>query len=119
MKLETAKRLHDALTASQEATELCQGVSRQGLKSDRQRQLAVQKLIEIVGEALHQVELTEPEAVKELRDLRNVVDMRNRLIYGYASVDYGVVWDTATKRLPDLRRQVEDMLRDSPPSSYE
>lgn len=118
MKRETAKLLHDALSASTEASDFCLGVSRDELRRDRRSQLAVQKLIEIVGEALHQAELTEPEAVADLAILRRAVDTRNRLVHGYASVDYGVVWDIATKRLPALRVQLEEKLRDAPLSSY-
>lgn len=118
MKRETAKLLHDALSASTEAIDFCKGITRDEFKRDRQLQLAVQKLIEIVGEALRQAEMSEPEAVTGLATLRRAVDTRNRLIHGYASVDFGVVWDIATKRLPELRTQLQSLLDGAPLSKY-
>ena len=37
--------------------------------------------------------------------------MRNRLIHGYFSVDYKIVWKTVTEDLKPLKQQVEDLLQ--------
>jgi uncharacterized protein with HEPN domain len=103
MKRETAKLLHDAASASGEAIQLCADISRDELRQNRTLQLAVQKLIEIVGEALRQAEVIEPALVMDLPDLRDVVDTRNRLVHGYSTVDYGLLWDITNDELPGLR----------------
>jgi uncharacterized protein with HEPN domain len=36
--------------------------------------------------------------------------MRDRLIHGYLSVDYEIVWDVLMTRIPVLRRQVAAIL---------
>jgi len=33
--------------------------------------------------------------------------MRNRLIHGYFVVDYDIVWDIASKELPDLKKKIK------------
>lgn len=38
--------------------------------------------------------------------------MRNRLIHGYFSVDYEIVWKSATEDLPILKQQIEDLLKE-------
>lgn len=118
MKRETAKLLRDALDAGTEAIDFCSTVSRDEFRNDRQLQLAVQKLVEIVGEALRQAERTEPDAVQRLSALRRAVSTRNRSVHGYASVDFGVVWDVSMKRMPELRAQLEQMLEEAPLSNF-
>jgi len=38
--------------------------------------------------------------------------MRDRLIHDYFGVDLEIVWDVTHNRLPELRGQVERLLRD-------
>jgi uncharacterized protein with HEPN domain len=37
--------------------------------------------------------------------------MRDRLIHDYFGVDYELVWDVVTNKVPVLRRQIEEILR--------
>lgn len=41
---------------------------------------------------------------------RSMTAMRDRLIHGYFSVDYDIVWDVVTKKLPDLRVEIERLI---------
>jgi uncharacterized protein with HEPN domain len=119
MKRETAKRLHDALTACQEARGVCDGVPVDAFVADRILQLAVQKLVENVGESLRQAELTDAETVRTIPELRVVVDTRNRLIHGYDSVDYAALWDIVQRHVPSLERQIARLLEQFPPSAFQ
>lgn len=38
---------------------------------------------------------------------RKIAGMRDRLIHGYFSVDYELVWDVATNHLPSLKKPFE------------
>lgn len=58
--------------------------------------------LEIIGEASKKL----PEDVKAQQpdiEWRKVTGMRDRLIHDYFGVDYTIVWDVATTKLPDLR----------------
>jgi len=88
MKVETAKRLHDAAEAARELQDYCSGRTQQDLFSDRTLQLVVRKLVEIVGEALRQAERLDPSLTVAIPNLREIVDTRNRIVHGYESVDY-------------------------------
>ena len=39
--------------------------------------------------------------------------MRDRLIHGYFGVDHDLVWEVATEKVPELRREVSRILQDS------
>lgn len=41
--------------------------------------------------------------------------MRDRLIHGYFGVDYELVWDVVTHKIPELRGRIEDLLRTEEP----
>lgn len=66
---------------------------------------AVERNIEIIGEACHQLpnsfinEHTEVEWHKP-------VSMRNRLIHGYFAVDVVLLWNTVTVVLPVFKEQI-------------
>ena len=36
--------------------------------------------------------------------------LRDRLIHGYFGVDYDLVWDVVTNKIPDLKRAIEDIV---------
>ena len=65
--------------------------------------------IEIIGEASKEL----PEDVKSKQpdiEWRKVAGMRDRLIHDYFGVDYTIVWDVATTKLPDLREKLQSLL---------
>jgi len=41
---------------------------------------------------------------------RGMAAMRDRLIHGYFGVDYTLVWDVVTKRIPELDEQISSIL---------
>ena len=41
---------------------------------------------------------------------RRAIDMRNRLIHGYAGIDYEMVWSTAVSDIPPLCGQIDAIL---------
>jgi len=68
--------------------------------------------LEIIGEASKKL----PEDVKAMQpdiEWRKVSGMRDRLIHDYFGVDYTIVWDVATSKLPDLRVKLQALLKES------
>jgi uncharacterized protein with HEPN domain len=37
--------------------------------------------------------------------------MRDRLIHDYFGVDYHIVWDVATNKLPELKRKIVEIMK--------
>jgi len=65
--------------------------------------------LEIIGEASKKL----PEDIKSTQldiEWRKVSGMRDRLIHDYFGVDYTIVWDVATTKLPDLRVKLQALL---------
>ena len=67
--------------------------------------------IEIIGEAAKHV----PEDFRQLHpncEWRAMAGMRDRLIHNYFGVDYDLVWDVVTNKIPALRQQLTGLLQD-------
>jgi uncharacterized protein with HEPN domain len=105
--------LRQILSHAREAIEISQGKSRADLDSNRLLNLALTRLIEIIGEAANRV----PESLRakypELPWLQ-MVGARNRLIHGYDSVDFDILWAIVTKDLPVMIQQIEEILGPKP-----
>lgn len=74
------------LRTAREATAMAQGHTRGDLDRDRQLELSLIRLVEVIGEAAHRV----PPRVQEEHPVIPwflLVSMRNRLIHGYDAVD--------------------------------
>lgn len=76
-----------------EAIAMTRRKKRADLDQDRMLELALVRLMEIIGEAAGRVT---PETRAQLPNLpwSDIVAMRNRLIHGYDSVDPDILWTT-------------------------
>ncbi len=84
------------------------GVGREAFMSDRMRQDAVIRKLEIIGEAVKHLS----EAIKQRAPStpwRKIAGMRDRLTHEYFGVDLGLVWTVAERELPLLRAAVADL----------
>jgi uncharacterized protein with HEPN domain len=79
------------------------------LESETLRRAFVRSL-EVIGEAGRKV----PEAFREQCpqiEWRAMVGMRDRLIHGYFGVDYDLVWDVIKHKIPELKREIKEILQ--------
>ena len=94
-------RIAHMLEHAREAAEMAAGTTREGLDEHRQLNLALVRLLEIVGEAANRVPAEERAHYPEV-PWQDIVDLRNRLIHGYDSVDFDILWQILQDDLPKL-----------------
>lgn len=94
---------------AQEVLSMARGKHRQDLNQDRMLELALVRLIEIIGKAAGRVN---PENQKKYSSIPwpQIIGMRNRLIHGYDQVDLNLLWDTIEIDLPPLLSELENIL---------
>jgi uncharacterized protein with HEPN domain len=99
-------RIRHMLDHAREAVDLAATRSRADLGTDRLLELALTRLVEIIGEAAAQ---TPPEVRAEYPSVPwgKIVGMRNRLVHGYDEVDLNVLWDAVTLNIPALIADLE------------
>lgn len=109
MEIETRTWLYDILNAIMEIDSFMSDIS--GLdsyKMDLRTRRAVERNIEIIGEAMSRVLKQQPSF--HISNSRKIVDVHNRIIHGYDSVSDEVIWGIVTIYLPVLKQEVEALL---------
>jgi uncharacterized protein with HEPN domain len=77
-------------------------------KADLKTKKAVERNLEIIGEAVSRI-LKEDKGI-ELRNARNIIGTRNRIIHSYDNISDEVIWTIVCRELPDLKTQVAELL---------
>lgn len=74
---------------------------------------AVVRNIEIIGEAARNIMRHHPEFASQHPEVpwSDVYLMRNQVSHGYFSVDLEIVWKTLQRDIPQLERQVSEILK--------
>lgn len=77
-------------------------------RNDIKTQRAVERNIEIIGEAISRILKIDPDF--RIKDARKIVDTRNRIIHGYDSVSNDIIWAIVIKYLPVLKEEIITIL---------
>lgn len=112
MRPEAAALLWDVRRASERIAEFIAGLDEEAYLADSLRRSAVERQLEIIGEALKTVRALDPETAALIPDLHRIVGLRNVLAHGYAVVDDRVVWAAASIHVPALEVVVASLLHE-------
>lgn len=72
---------------------------------------AVFRNLEIIGEAAYKVSDETKESNHEI-EWRKIEGLRHKLVHDYYKIDLEIVWETKSKSLPQLKIDIEKMLRE-------
>jgi uncharacterized protein with HEPN domain len=81
-------------------------------RRDRLFRQAVERNLEIIGEAIGRISRHDAETASRISEHRRIIAFRNRLIHGYDLLDDVLVWDTVKTDVPVLLSEVEGLLRE-------
>ncbi|HEY3972057.1 MAG TPA: DUF86 domain-containing protein [Candidatus Sulfotelmatobacter sp.] len=98
--------------ASALALEFTRGKSFADYESDAMLRSAVERQLEIVGEALAQLARIDPATASRVSEYRRIIAFRNILIHGYAEIDHRIVWNVLELKLPIVYREAEGFLQE-------
>jgi uncharacterized protein with HEPN domain len=99
-------RLQDILDATRLVASYVKEATEPAFASDTEKQDAVIRRIEIIGEAAAHLSEETRRALPEL-PFRKMRGMRNIVAHDYANVDLNVVWEVATVHVPAIRAVLE------------
>lgn len=79
-------------------------------QNDLKTKRAVERNIEIIGEALSRILKLEETIL--ISNSRKIVDTRNRIIHGYDSVSDDVIWSIIIRYIPILQAEIKQLLNE-------
>ena len=109
-KREYMDYLNDILDATADVASFIKGMRYKEFILDRKTLNAVVRSIEIIGEAAKHIPKSIKNATPDIH-WKEIVGMRNKIAHEYFGIDNKIVWDTAKRYLPRLRKQIDVIVR--------
>lgn len=113
MRPEAKKLLWDALEAAAKIQSFTGGHSFEDYVSDAMLRSAVERQLEIVGEACSRLARMDAETAARIPEIGRIISFRNVLAHDYAGVEDVLVWDVVANSLPALVALVQRLLEES------
>jgi uncharacterized protein with HEPN domain len=117
MKLEWRSLRKGAVDALLDLLDFCRDIEEFSQDRDtddesleRMRYLAIERLFELLGEALKRALAADPSLDQHLPYAHQIISMRNRLAHEYDNIDLDTIWDAADNHVPVLSRRMSEFL---------
>jgi len=102
-------RLRHMLDYAREAVTLSHGRTRADLDSDRLFNLAMTRLVEVIGESASRLSEATRQGNPQI-PWSEVIAVRNRLIHGYDQINLDILWDIIELDMRPLIDQLEQIV---------
>ncbi len=89
------------------------GIDESRFLADDKTKRAFARSIEIIGEAVKNLSTMLVVQNTQIQ-WRNIAGMRDKLIHGYFSVNYKLVWDVVKNIIPEFKKQLQEIVNKNP-----
>lgn len=108
--------LSDMLTFAKEVVIFVDGKSWEDYESDIRLRRAVERSVELIGEAARRVSREFEKNHAEI-PWNKIIVQRHRIAHEYDALDDGIIWSVAIKYVPELITQIEPIISKFDPES--
>ena len=106
--------IEDILDSIQAIEQFSVNLTRIKLDSDRLRQSAIIREIEIIGGAVRNLTLDFRKRYPNIL-WKDIVGSRDKISHSYFKIDLDIIWEIITCNLPVLKKQIEKIKKDLEP----
>ena len=110
MPRDPEKYLYDMLDASGFLLQFTAGRTLDDYTRDRGFRSAVERQLQIIGDALIQLNKLAPRIARRISEHQRIISFRHVLVHGYDSLDHELVWYVIEHKVRDLYNEVHALL---------
>ena len=101
--------LYDMLDSARAVRDMIEGMTQEQYKDDRRTRRAVEREVEIIGEAARKVS---PSFMKNHPEIpwRKIVGQRHKLAHEYGEIQDEILYKVATFHIPELISRLEPLI---------
>lgn len=110
MKREPIIFIQHILESIEDIEEFIKGVDKDSLAKNKEKQSAIIRQIEIIGEATKNI----PQNIKRKYSSipwKEIIGTRDKLIHHYFGVDLNILWKILEKDIPKLKQEIKDIIK--------
>lgn len=111
------KLLSDIIAAGDAILGFVSGRAKDGYGRDLMLRSAVERQLEILGEAVRRLDALAPEVAARISEHRRIIGLRNIIAHGYDGLDDDIVWQVVSEKLPVLLQEARALLAEIDPAA--
>lgn len=104
------KYLYDIINCCEFVLEITKDRTVEDYKNDRMFRSAIERELQIIGEAMLQLDQSSPETAEKISQHRSIIGFRHVLVHGYDSLDPNTVWNVVETKIAILLEQTRKLL---------
>ncbi|PIN91242.1 hypothetical protein COU57_01430 [Candidatus Pacearchaeota archaeon CG10_big_fil_rev_8_21_14_0_10_32_14] len=90
-------------------SEFTKNITKKDFLSNKEKQNAVVRSLEVIGEAAKNISETMKEKYPKV-PWKEIIGTRDKIIHHYFGVDLDIVWDIIKINLPDLNKNIKKII---------
>ena len=112
MPHDPAKYLYDIRSSAEFLLEFTTDKTVNDYSQDRAFRSAIERELQVIGEAVMQLERVAPEVASRIPEHRSIIGFRHVLVHGYDSLRPETVWNVIEEKQPVLMREGQTLLKE-------
>ena len=103
------KYLFDILLSIEAIEDFLVDINFNKYQTDLKTKSAVERQLGIIGEAINQ--FSKENSNNQLKHSREIINLRNRIIHAYDSIDDSIIWAIKNNHLPVLKNEIIELIK--------
>jgi uncharacterized protein with HEPN domain len=100
--------LIDIVDCIMDINEFTQSVLYHDFEQDKMRKLAVERQLEVIGQAANKISKETQDQIKNV-PWGNIIGLRNKLAHDYGEILAERIWNISKSSVPELLREIEKL----------